>query len=482
MLTSTENLDTNMHAFMRSVADAWRGEAAAMRDEQTGRAYHRTFSGKPLPLLVTDADAGEEITDGIYSRGRRWDLGEDIGFSADAIQSLQQMATGFLKRSKSAIDTGLDISQLTRHPEGALAAFRSKVREDTRWARAITPARVDDAQGLFLVGELIHNLEELVRVERAQPYARQILPMRFLNAPGADSYRFTVLDEYGDAQWTSNFDGSPPMVGQKRQQIRRPLEYLWMGAQWGLRELMQWQQARVNGVRLPDFATERPRIAREAILRQENLWLFFGGPAGSGILGLLSPNSDPALTPTLSGQGIKVKSSVHWANLATPQALVKVITDEITAISQDGVELADTILMPIGLYNYCGTTQWPDTDKMILSVLIENLRPLGIKEIVAVPELTYRASLEAKFIAKKYDAATAKRYAGGYNGKDCMVILSRRPEKIAGIVGQDVKSLAPEVRPAVTSVTFIMSSGGCEVRYPNAHRIVTFDAYSEGGD
>lgn len=455
---------------MADAADLWRGEVAAMRDE-TGRAHHRTYSGKPLPRLVVDAAEGEMIVEGVYSRGRRWDIGDDIGWSADAVQQLAQVCAGFTRRAKSAIDTRLDVASLLKHPDGALEALRQRVREDPKWALALTPAKVDDAQGLFLVGELIHNLPEIVRVERAQPYARQILPMRFLNAPGADSYRFSVIDDYGDAQWTQGFDGSPPMIGQKRQQIRRPLEYLWMGAQWGLRELMQWQQARANGVRLPDFASDRPRAAREAILRQENLWLLFGGPSNSGILGLLSYGS-----PTLSAQKIVVSNSANWGNLDAA-ANVKMITDQITAISLDGVELADTILMGIAQYNYYATTQWPDTDKMILQVLIENLRPLGIKEIAAVPELGFRAPLEAKFLDKKYDAATAKRYAGGYNSKDCMVVLSRRPEKVAGIVGQDVKTLAPEVRPALTSVTMILSSGGCEVRYPNAHRIVTFDAF-----
>lgn len=57
-----------------------------------------------------------------------------------------------------------------------------------------------------------------------------------------------------------------------------------------------------------------------------------------------------------------------------------------------------------------------------------------------------------------------------------MVVLSRNPAKVAGIVSQDVRSLPPEVRPTQTSVIQLLASGGCEVRYPLAHDILVFDA------
>ena len=453
-----------MHEFMLATADAWGQyiKAGGVVDKKTGHLRHLTYTGDALTPIVIDSEPGEQINEaGVVSRGRRIDIADDITWSPSAINELRALCTGQIARAKSSIDTGVDLSKIR-----GISDLKNKLRGDEgdRYLRALTPASADDAPSLFMVSELIHNLEEVVRVERVMPWARQILPMKMLNAPGADSYQFSVLDEYGDAMWTSNFDGAPPMVGQNRKLVRRPLEYLWMGAQWGLREMMQWQQARANGIRLPDFASERPRIAREAILRMENMWLFFGGPKESGILGLLQADNK-----------IPTNNSAHWTTLSAAD-VVKLITDQITAINSEGVEVPDTILLPIAFYNYLGTTQWPNTDKMILGVLMEALRPLGIREIVAVPELTFRAALETKLLQKKYSAADAQRYAGGKSGKDCMVVMSRRPEKVAGIVSQDVKMLAPEFRPAMTSVTMILGSGGCEVRFPNAHRIVTFDA------
>jgi hypothetical protein len=206
------------------------------------------------------------------------------------------------------------------------------------------------------------------------------------------------------------------------------------------------------------------RAAREAILRQENLWLMFGGPTGSKIYGVLSPENQ-----------IPKTNSAHWSTLSETQNL-KLIADKVALISATGIEVPTHIYMGIAQYIYYATTMFPDTQKSLLAILLENLKPLGIQEIVQVPELSYNAALKTALLAKKYDNETATRYAGGVDGKDAMLILSRNPAKIAGIVGQDVKSLAPEVRSAVTTVTLVMSSGGVEARYPNAHHIVTFNA------
>lgn len=460
--------------FMRPIVDAWSGlleGAAGVADkDKDGRPIHRhaTYSEKPLARLVSDAAPGSivgSLDDGdtaIYARARRWDVAEDIGWSTDEVQQFANLRSGLIERAPSAIKTGCKLTDVRGIDE-----LRERLRDPKdgdKWALALTPARLDDAPGLFIASELMVHLPEIVRVERVMPYARSVFPMRFLNAPGAESYRFTVLDDHGDAQWASNMDGTVPMIGQKRQQIRRPLEYLWMGAQWGLRELMQWQQARSNGSRLPDFTSERPRIAREALLRQENLWLFFGGPKGSNILGLFS--TDQGIT--------KTAPSNHWTTLSA-QALLTLVQDQVTAIRTTFTEVADTILMPVGMYDWCATKQWDNTDKMLLEVMMSSLRKLGISEIVAIPECSYSAALKDKLVSKGYSAADAERYAGGVDGKDAMVVLSRREEKVCGIVSQDIKTLPPKVEPTKTSVTLILGSGGLEVRYPKAHRIVPFN-------
>ena len=472
---STNIINPAAAEFMRPIVDAWssllsQGGGGVADTDRDGRPIfrHATYTEKPLRPLVSDAPEGSVVgtTDDderVLARARRWDVAEDIGWSSDETNQLAGMRSGLIPRATAAVKTGCDLSKIR-----GLDELRERLRDSKdgdKWAQALTPARFDDAPGLFIASELMLHLPEIVRVERVMPYARSVFPMRFLNAPGAESYRFTVLDDYGDAQWASNMDGDVPMVGQKRQQVRRPLEFLWMGAKWGYRELMQWQQARANGSRLPDFASERPRIAREALLCQENLWLFFGGPKGSKINGLFSTdNGIPKATP-----------SAHWTTLSA-QDLLKLVQNNVTSIRESFTEVADTILMPVGLYDYCATKQWDNTDKMLLEVMMSSLKKLGIQEIVAVPECSYSAALKAKLETKKYSSADATRYAGGVDGLDAMVILSRREEKCCGIVSQDVKSLPPKVEPTATSVTLILGSGGLEVRYPQAHRIVPFNA------
>lgn len=465
--TNTMTLNDAAMAFMQPIAEAWLANRGGVVDSADGerRLRYATASGRALKPAVCDAGDGEVVglagDDVVRARARRWDVAEDIGWSNDAINQFFAMQAGRIKQSAVAKATGCNLASIA-----SLDDLREKLRgrDGDKWALALSPAKVDDAPGLFLASELMVHLPEIVKVERVMPYARQILPMRFINAPGADSYRFTVLDDFGDAQWASNMDGPVPMVGQKRTNVIRPLEYIWMGAQWGIRELMQWQQARSNGARLPDFASERPRIAREAILRTENMWLFFGGPANSKILGLFSPdNAIPKQT-----------ASTHWTGLSEA-ANLSMVQANVTAIRTTYVEVPDTILMPVAQYDYYATKQWPSTDKMLLQVMMESLKPLGIQDIIAIPECGFSSTLEAALAKKKYSAADAQRYAGGVDGKDAMVVLTRDESKIAGICAQDVKSLPPEVRPTMTSVTLISSSGGCEVRKPKAHSIQPFN-------
>ncbi len=449
---------------------------AAVRTAGGVPAKYMTFSGNPLASLVTDAAEGDEIAKDIRSRGRRWCVGDDVEWGPGAMQEFRAMRSGELKRSDSALKTKIDLREFESVSDFrfALSDSSGDAKYDARdLAKAITPARVDEAPSLFLASELTLLMPEIIRVERQMPYARTILPMRFLNAPGARYYRFDVFDDYGEAQWTSNFDGTPPVGGETRQEVTRPLHYMWMMARWGLRELLEWQQARSNGRTLPNFTTERPRGARESLLRLENYWLWFGGPTGSLILGLLSTVKDLGV---VSSHGIPISTSANWANL-TAEQIVALVTAAVTRITIGGVEVPNTILMPIGMYNFIATTQWPNTQMMILGVLMTALKPMGITEIVAVPEMGYRLELENKLKTLKYDDATAKRYAGGINGKDVMVVLSRNPAKVAGIVSQDVRSLPPEVRPTQTSVIQLLASGGCEVRYPLAHDITVFDAF-----
>ena len=106
----------NNQSPMQAIADAWATTGAAIarasgivRDD--GTRGHLTFTGKPLAPSIVDSQEGEIITHGVSSSGKRWCMSQDITFGSDVGNSLAALRRGDLERSRSAIDTGVDLTR-----------------------------------------------------------------------------------------------------------------------------------------------------------------------------------------------------------------------------------------------------------------------------------------------------------------------------------------------------------------------------------
>jgi hypothetical protein len=150
----------NNQSPMAAIADAWATTGAAIaraagvvRDD--GSRTHLTFSGRPLTPSIVDSQDGELITHGVYSRGKRWRMSEDVTFGSDVGNSLAALRRGDLERSRSAIDTGID---LTKYKSTSDLRKALDGPDGEKVALALCPAVTDDAPGLFLVSELLVHL------------------------------------------------------------------------------------------------------------------------------------------------------------------------------------------------------------------------------------------------------------------------------------------------------------------------------------
>jgi hypothetical protein len=142
----------------RSFSDDFEARiTAAVRTAGGVPAKYMTFSGNPLASLVTDAAEGDEIAKDIRSRGRRWCVGDDVEWGPGAMQEFRAMRSGELKRSDSALKTKIDLREFESVSDFRFALSDSSdgAKYDARdLAKAITPARVDEAPSLFLASEL----------------------------------------------------------------------------------------------------------------------------------------------------------------------------------------------------------------------------------------------------------------------------------------------------------------------------------------
>jgi len=437
-----------------------------------------TATGVPLTPVAIDAVEGELIGNDalkqpVHSRGVRYDVG-DVEWSESANNGLYRLLHGEVGLSPIANDAmtalareGIDLRKMTI-PK-VREALRSK--KAGKILRALCPASLDEASSLFLTTELIAMLPDIVEIQRLPLFGRQLFPMKFLNAPGATDYEFSVMEDKGAvAQFTGDFSGKVPLVDIGRAPIRRPLRWAWLGCRYSWLELKRWQQARSNGSRLPDFAQARLKGVRQGLLKLENTVLFFGGPDGLELRGIVSPEN-----------GIQKTAAGNKLNTFSPNDMLKIVSNSVARVVNTAVETPDTIAFGTADYVTLGTTMYDTgqgpTGKTVLQALLENLKQFGITDIVRVPELQYRPEVKQLLIDKhKFSAADAEKYAGGFQGADVMLTYTRDPDKLAGVVGQDVMQFPPDVTSTETEVKMAMSMGGMEVRYPASADIVTFKA------
>lgn len=323
-------------------------------------------------------------------------------------------------------------------------------------------AAADDMTDLFIGSELIVGAPDIIRVEHRRPYARELLPMRSLNAPGALAYESQSFDRRGKAEHTTNFRGRAPTATVSRAVKIRPLVWLRAGMSWSWMEIQQWMQARSNGAPLPDFVREQQDAAREATLELENIDLLFGNETFE-IQGLLSAaNGIP---------GLSEAATTNLVNLADGEARVAAILAGAKTVFETELEEPEFVAMGTRDYVYASTTAYDSSNpngETVLEVALKRGKLLGVKAIVRIPELGYSAEVKTYLQGLGYDSATAEKYAGGVGALAVIATLTRNPRKMRGIIGQDLMQLPPDRTSTETSVQVCMSTGGVEVLVPRA--------------
>lgn len=327
-------------------------------------------------------------------------------------------------------------------------------------AAARSGVGTDAFNQIFINSELTLTLPELVEIEKRQPSARDVFPMKFLNAPGAVDYEFRTIDRKGRAEHTATFEGDAPTAAITSSPGRRPLHWMWSGITFSWQDIEQWKQARANGSPLPDVVAEMQKTARAAILDLENIDLFFGNPTLK-ITGLLSGN-----------QNINTPAAVAAIqDAATSEAAVQLLLSGVQRVFAQRFKSKMRVLLGTRDFAYCSTATYVDasngsTGRSLLQVALERGKALGLEAFVHVPEVAFEEEVETYLADLGYSASLAEKFAGGIGGKATMVTVVNDPLVHRGIVGQDLMQFPPDQTSTVTRIQYAASTGGLEVRQP----------------
>lgn len=222
-------------------------------------------------------------------------------------------------------------------------------------------------------------------------------------APGIITY---TSDVTGQAKWQSGYAKDIPLADVNQGMSTRTFSLAAIGYQWNLEEINIAMG--FPGSSLPD---RRARAARLAYMRFM-YGLTLTGDAAKGLSGLINYGGVTVVDVAADGTG----SARNWVNsagtgLKTPAQIVRDINLGLQGVNlaTSGVELADTILLPVEAFNYIAQTPYSaTTTETILSFVqrtniytIQTGRPLTIRTVLELGRASTQT--DGRMVAYKND-------------------------------------------------------------------------------
>lgn len=183
---------------------------------------------------------------------------------------------------------------------------------------------------------------------------REILPVSHEAGEGAESITYRQYDARGVAKIVANYAKDFPRADVVGQEFTSPVKSL--GSSYGYN---------VQEIRSARFANKpleqrRANSARRAIMEQENQIALFGNSL-AGLKGFLNNAAIGEYTVPADGTG-----NVKPWSAKTPDLIIRDLNGLVNSVVEvtKGVELPDTILLPLTAYNYINTTPRASTSDM----------------------------------------------------------------------------------------------------------------------
>ena len=254
---------------------------------------------------------------------------------------------------------------------------------------------LDSAETFFFEKELEQVKAKSYDVLKAPLKAFELIPVDSTTAPGAKTVTYEQYDSTGIAKIISNYADDLPTADVKGKEFHSTIKSIGNSYVYSK-----------DDIRAAQFAGKplNQRKANSAVEAHRQLMnkLAFFGDAEYGIQGLLTNSNIPS-APVVAGAA----TTLTWAT-KTPDEILKDLNSAVSDMLDltKGVEVPNTIVMPIAQYNHIATTaRSANSDTTILQFFKGN-NP-GI-------EVMWATELKGAF-------------AGGTDG---FIVYNRNPDKL----------------------------------------------------
>lgn len=233
-----------------------------------------------------------------------------------------------------------------------------------------------DSESVFFAQQLEYIKAKTYDEKLPNLSAMKLFPISTEADPGAESISYESYGGVGVAKLISNYGDDLPRADVKGKKI--VVQVHGGGTSYGI-STQEIRSAKMKGLPLD---ARKAIFARRAVDTLINS-LAFKGDADKGIVGVLNNPNISSVVPKGDGTG----SSTKWEDKTAEQVL-RDMNQAVTAIVDitNGVEIPDTIVLPLKQYAYITNTIVPDTGgESIMTNFLKN-NPY-IKKIVQAVEM-----------------------------------------------------------------------------------------------
>jgi hypothetical protein len=297
----------------------------------------------------------------------------------------------------------------------------------------------------FLISQTAHIEAEVYRTQYPEIQYAQLLPIDSSANEWAKSVTYFSLDKVGQAQWLHNAATDMPYADVNRNKYEQGIEMAGIGYTYNLEEIGQAMM--VPGLNLTAERAEAAKFAYEMFMDRHA----FSGDTSKNVTGLFN---NPNVTVVTAATG--ASSSTLWSS-KTADEIIQDVQNALTGVYEGSltVEMADTVLLPIGALQRLSEIRIPNTYGNALKYLAE----YNIYTFNTGQPLTIRAVLGLE--------------SAGADGGGRMVIYRKDPRVLKMHVPMPHRFLPVWQRSAIAfDIPGIFRVGSVEVRRPGAMRYV----------
>ena len=305
---------------------------------------------------------------------------------------------------------------------------------------------LDANESIFFARQLEFIKSKTYDIDYPELKAMSLIPVSTEAGPGAESITYEQYDQVGVAKIISSYADDLPRSDVKGKQFTAPIRSI--GASYGYNV----QEVRASAMANKNLPQRRANACRRSHDQTTNTIAWFARAndgVNGGLTGLLyNPNVTSGIVASGAGGGGTAKKFVD----KTPAEILKDlngIVNGIIALTK-GVEVPDTILLPIAQYTYIATTQnAAGTDTTILEYFKRN-NPI-ITLVDWVNELKDVNPIPSTLVA---------------SATDCMVCFKRSPDKLTLEIPQPFEQFPVQERGLEYMIPTHSRCGGVIVYYP----------------